>query len=197
MADPAHSQHEAEQTKNFHRSNGDLLAKLDHHEYIVWTVKIWLDQIFTASYDCSIAYLNFNAFDDTEKFEIVQKRHIHGPEIWADAMACDATGNFMATHDDINFQLDIWNLRCDHEKPFLQLSGHTDEVLLLSYRQHTDTTVVNVRKKSNPFHDQNLLYRRKKKRARTILNFDASCCHSYNSRACSIQGLVYIASIWY
>ena len=114
--------------KSILRCNGTLLSQLKHHEYVVWTVKIWLNRIFTASYDCSIAYINFKM--SNQNFEVVEIRQIHGPESWADAMGIDSSGQFMATHDGITtHQLDIWDLQSDHEKPFLSLNGHTDEVI--------------------------------------------------------------------
>jgi WD40 repeat protein len=40
------------------RVDGALLATLCHHEYIVWNVSLWLDNLFTCSYDCTVAYLD-------------------------------------------------------------------------------------------------------------------------------------------
>ena len=53
-------------------------------------------------------------------------------------IGCDSTGQFIATHDEVTFQLEIWDLynKCgtkwdDPEFPTLCLNGHTDEVSLL------------------------------------------------------------------
>ncbi len=107
--------------------NGDLLIELNHHEYIVWTVKLWLNTLFTASYDCSVVHITFKVTENN--FEVVELNKIQGPAKWADAMGADATGTFMATHDEDTFQLDIWNLtKPDSMNPSLNLNGHTDEV---------------------------------------------------------------------
>jgi len=119
--------------KIFKRSHGDLLAQLDHHEYIVWTVKIWLNTLFTASYDCTVAHIAFNLTENN--FEVTALNRIQGPNKWADAMGSDSTGQFIATHDENTFQLEIWDLHNktnhrwdDPQFPTLCLSGHTDEV---------------------------------------------------------------------
>ena len=66
------------------RSHGDLLVQLDHHEYVVWTVKIWLNTIFTASYDCSVAHITFKVTEND--FEVIELNKIQGPDKWADGM---------------------------------------------------------------------------------------------------------------
>ena len=66
------------------RSDGDLLVQLDHHEYVVWTVKIWLNTIFTASYDCSVAHITFKVTEND--FEVIELNKIQGPDKWADGM---------------------------------------------------------------------------------------------------------------
>ena len=88
-----------------------MLIQLDHHEYIVWTVKIWLNTLFTASYDCSVAYITFKMTENKNDFEVTELNRIHGPTQWADAMGSDSTGQFIATHDEDTFQLKIWNLQ--------------------------------------------------------------------------------------
>lgn len=109
------------------RSHGDLLKQLDHHEYIVWTVKLWLNTLFTASYDCSVAHITFNLTEND--IEVIQLNKIQGPSKWADAMGSDCTGQLMATHDEDTFQLEIWNLSsAKNDTSSLVLAGHTDEV---------------------------------------------------------------------
>lgn len=111
------------------RSNGDLLSTLEHHEYIVWTVKLWLDNLFTASYDCTVANITFKL--SGKNFEVSQFGQIKGPEKWADALAADFTGRFLATHNEDTFELEIWDLKSTvdpHEMTTMKLTGHTEEV---------------------------------------------------------------------
>lgn len=113
------------------RSHGDLLKQLDHHEYIVWTVKLWLNTLFTASYDCSVAHITFSMTEND--IEVIQLNKIQGPSKWADAMGSDSTGQFIATHDEDTFQLEIWNLSsAKTDSSSLLLAGHTDEVFFKS-----------------------------------------------------------------
>ncbi len=106
---------------------------LNHHEYIVWAVKLWLKTLFTASYDCSVAYTTFDTNQDQDEesmqFAVKESNLIRGPEAWVDAMAVDSSGRYMATHNDETFELEIWDLqlRSTHEQN-LKLVGHTDEV---------------------------------------------------------------------
>ena len=97
-----------------------MLARLDHHEYIVWTVKIWLNTIFTASYDCTVAHITFKLTENN--FEVTNLNRIQGPNKWADAMGSDSTGQFMATHDENTFQIEIWDLHNKTNHRFIHLT---------------------------------------------------------------------------
>ena len=92
--------------KIWSRCNGDLLHNLeDLHEYIVWSVKLWSDGLFTAGYDCiaNFVMLKYNDSEtkggDVEKpssiVEVVSVHSIQGPLSWADALGCDQQGKAM------------------------------------------------------------------------------------------------------
>ena len=51
---------EDSKVKIWSKLEGDLLQTLDHHDYIVWNVKLLEQNLITCSYDCSIAYLLLN-----------------------------------------------------------------------------------------------------------------------------------------
>ena len=117
-----------------------MLKSLDHHKYIVWSVRLWLDTLFTASYDCSVAQIKFKM---TEKnyFRVVEINQIQGPDQGADAMGADDTGQYISTQNEDTFVLDIWDVLNTLQTPvfdvksmkfkcvpMLSLVGHTDEV---------------------------------------------------------------------
>ena len=111
--------------RQFDRCTGDLLCELDHHDYIVWTVKVWLNTLFTASYDCSVAHITFNITEQND-FEVIELNRIRGPTQWADAIGVNSNGKLIATHDEDTFQISIWDF--NHQESVLCLTGHTDEV---------------------------------------------------------------------
>ena len=109
------------------RADGELLRSLDHHEYIVWCVRIWDDRIFSASYDCSVAVVSL----EEGKSDVVHR--IKGPDSWADAIGCDRRWRYLAIHDDINYELQIVSL----------------SELIQSFRTDSSSTITYVQDKSN------------------------------------------------
>ena len=94
------------------RLTGSLLKSLDHHTYIVWSVRLWLDTLFTASYDCTVAHIKFQMTETN--LEIVELNQIQGPEQWADAMGADDTGTDIDTKITILF----WGPSINHVDSF-------------------------------------------------------------------------------
>lgn len=87
--------------KLWSRYNGNLLHNLQNlHGYIVWNVKLWMDQLFTAGYDCVVNYVTLkygstaasDAPEDSTKVDIVSVKRICGLLSWADALSCDYQG---------------------------------------------------------------------------------------------------------
>ena len=109
------------------RADGELLRSLDHHEYIVWCVRIWDDRIFSASYDCSVAVVSL----EEGKSDVVHR--IKGPDSWADAIGCDRRWRYLAIHDDINYELQIVSL----------------SELIQSFRTDSSSTITYVQDESN------------------------------------------------
>ena len=86
--------------KLWNRVQGDLLHNLKHlHDYIVWNVKLWLEGLFTAGYDCVLNYVNLDYKDfsvssgENCAVKILAIEKICGPFSWADALNCDQQGN--------------------------------------------------------------------------------------------------------
>ena len=50
--------------KIWNRRDGELLRTLEHHDYVVWNVRLWVDTLMTFSYDCTVATM-------TIKFQVV------------------------------------------------------------------------------------------------------------------------------
>ena len=86
--------------KLWNRCNGDLLHNLQKlHDYIVWNVKLWLDDLFTAGYDCVVNYVNLKYESSSHVtpaqnpvVDIISVNRICGPLCWADALSCDQQG---------------------------------------------------------------------------------------------------------
>ena len=87
-------------------------------------MKIWLDTLFTASYDCTVSKIKFKTSE--MGLEILDLKLVQGPDEWADAMGLDEMGRYICTQNDDNFALDIWDINLI--KILITLSGHTDEV---------------------------------------------------------------------
>lgn len=92
--------------KIWNKHNGDLLETLEHHEFIVWNVKLWVDQLVTCSYDCSMAFFQWN--EPWSQFRLT--KHVKGHLAWADGIATDSRGKFLATHSEETFEISIWRL---------------------------------------------------------------------------------------
>ena len=75
------------------RTTGEELKCYDHHKYIVWTTSLWMNRLFTASYDCSVAYMTFDMLNET----FSQPNIIEGPEDWVNAFGSDADAQFSHT----------------------------------------------------------------------------------------------------
>lgn len=86
---------------------GELLHILHHHAYIVWNLKLWCDTLVSCSYDCSIAFLELG---DEKKKSPKLTRQIKGPESWADGIAIEGRGYVLATHDEVTFEVTLWNV---------------------------------------------------------------------------------------
>ena len=87
--------------KLWKRCNGDLVWNLQNlHDYIVWNVKLWLDGLFTAGYDCVVNYVNleyktscsYSSVPQNSLVQIISVNKICGPLRWADAIGCDQQG---------------------------------------------------------------------------------------------------------
>ena len=83
----------------WNRSNGDLLHDIKNlHDYVVWDVKLWMDGLFTAGYDCVVNYVNldyqnFNTkLSENSTVNVLAIDKICGPFSWADALSCDQQG---------------------------------------------------------------------------------------------------------
>ena len=88
------------------RPDGTLLATLCHHDYIVWNVALWLDGLFTCSYDCSVAYLRRNSDAEAAGSDLfVLAKKLSGPLWWADAFCADRKGRYLASHDEHTFAI--------------------------------------------------------------------------------------------
>ena len=77
-----------------------------HHEYIVWCVRLWMGRLFSASYDCGVAFI------DLDRPDVVHT--IKGPLTWSDAIACDRRQQYLAIHDDTTYRLEIAKLSDVH-----------------------------------------------------------------------------------
>ncbi len=126
------------------RANGELAHVLQHHEFIVWAVGIWNNTLFSAAYDCSIAFLDITKNDD-----VVPIKTISGPRegrtSWADAVALDPKGHRLATTVDEeakSYEIYVWNLdeavkgkedAYEMTKPSYELSGHRDVVRCVKF----------------------------------------------------------------
>ena len=87
--------------KLWNRFQGTLLRNLKNlHDYIVWNVKLWLDGLFTAGYDCVVNYVNleyktscsYTSVPQNSLVQIISVNKICGPLRWADAIGCDQQG---------------------------------------------------------------------------------------------------------
>ena len=85
--------------KLWNRSNGEILHNLKKlHDYIVWSVKLWQDCLFTAGYDCVVNYVNLDYKNcnsipvENPNVDILAIEKICGPFSWADALSCDHQG---------------------------------------------------------------------------------------------------------
>ena len=109
------------------RTTGEELKCYDHHKYIVWTTSLWMNRLFTASYDCSVAYMTFDMLNET----FSQPNIIEGPEDWVNAFGSDADAQFLATHDDESHDIRIWNISTLNIN--ITLIGHTDDVHCIKF----------------------------------------------------------------
>ena len=87
----------------WNRRNGDMIHELSTlHDYIVWNVKLWLDCLFTAGYDCVVNYVTLDYKSscisppsDTLTVDIPSIDRICGPFSWADSLNCDHQGHYI------------------------------------------------------------------------------------------------------
>ena len=90
------------------RKNGDEIAVLDHHTYIVWSVKLWLDCLVTASYDCTVCYLKIV---EGSEWSCKIEQTVQGPWEWADALFLEENGEKLVVQDENVFELSVWDIK--------------------------------------------------------------------------------------
>ena len=114
------------------RVDGEALQCFDHHKYIVWTTSLWMNTLFTASYDCTVSYIQFDMISQVSKFtQFSEPKIIEGPEDWVNAFGADPKAEFLATHDDETHIVTIWNI---HGLSItVTLEGHTDDVQCIKF----------------------------------------------------------------
>lgn len=106
------------------RASGTELAALEHHTYIVWCVRLNMNQLVTASYDCTVAFLTIQETETAFSSEVTQK--IQGPWEWADALHVTDAGDNIVVHDEESNVLQVWDVK--GLEIVSRLSGHTEEV---------------------------------------------------------------------
>eukprot|EP00092_Neocalanus_flemingeri_P041930 GFUD01045666.1.p1 GENE.GFUD01045666.1~~GFUD01045666.1.p1 ORF type:complete len:420 (-),score=61.86 GFUD01045666.1:156-1415(-) len=111
------------------RKNGDEIAVLTHHTYIVWSVKLWLDRLVTASYDCTVCYLKVG---EGSEWSCEIEHSVQGPWEWADALFLEENGEKLVVQDENIFELSVWDVKS--KTVLSRLQGHTDEVHSVSIR---------------------------------------------------------------
>ena len=70
------------------RETAAALHTARHHSYIVWAARLRLDQLVTASYDCTVAWLSLGVAD-TGEVAVRLQHSVQGPWEWADALYLD------------------------------------------------------------------------------------------------------------
>ena len=113
--------------KLWSRDSGECLKTLDHHTYIVWSVRVSVDHLVTASYDCTVAWVKIGEDADCDIVDTVQ-----GPWSWADALFIDDQGKNIVVQDEDIFVLTVWDVK--QVKELARLEGHTDEVNCVELR---------------------------------------------------------------
>lgn len=111
--------------KIWNRSNGDLVQTLEYHTYMVWNVKIWLNTLFTCSYDCSIAF-----FDISDLKAIKHSQTIQGPFSWSDALCISNRGQYLCTHDEEAHDIIVWKVK---DQSQIVLKGHSKDVNCIKF----------------------------------------------------------------
>jgi len=107
------------------RTTGEKLAVLEHHTEWVWSVKLWMDNLVTASYDCTVFYLKIN-LDLSSKLKHEVQNKVQGPLEWASALYLEESGDKLLVQDENIFELSVWDIRTS--QIISRLHGHTDEV---------------------------------------------------------------------
>lgn len=93
------------------RKSGSLMACLDQiHDYIVWSVRLWLDGLFTAGCDCRLNFMRLEVLPEVRCVTASLELAIRGPLRWADGLACDRRMDLLATHDEDTFQVQLWDI---------------------------------------------------------------------------------------
>ena len=92
-------------------------------------MRVSLDQLVTASYDCTVAWLSIGADNTCTLVDTVQ-----GPWSWADALHIDDIGQYIVVQDEAVFALTVWDVKQTQE--LSRLEGHTDEVNCVDLRGH-------------------------------------------------------------
>ena len=116
------------------RKTGDLLLSLQHHTFIVWAVRISLDQLVTASYDCTVCFLSVEQAEVTGQVTCQLQQTVQGPWEWADALYLEEDGDKVVVQDEEVFVLTVWHVKT--VKQISRLEGHTEEVNTVSMRGH-------------------------------------------------------------
>ena len=118
--------------KLWERGSGQLVLSLQHHTYIVWSVRLTLNSLTTASYDCSVAFLSLQQQEGEVSCQLVET--VQGPWEWADALFLEENGEKIVIQDENIFLLSVWEVRTVRQ--ISSLAGHTDEVNAVSMRGH-------------------------------------------------------------
>ena len=118
----------------WNRADGTPLASLEHHTYIVWCVRLNLDQLVTASYDCTVAFLTIQGDHNSDSVTCELVDTVQGPWEWADALYLEDNGDKIVVQDENIFVLTVWDVK--NIRQISRLEGHTDEVNCVDMRGH-------------------------------------------------------------
>ena len=121
------------------RDSGAALATLSHHTYIVWAVRLTGTILTSASYDCSVCWVDLQPSAEKELepggCDVLTGQlvgQVQGPWDWAEALWLAQDGELVVVQDEEVFSLTVWAVRECRE--LSTLSGHTDEVNCVEVR---------------------------------------------------------------
>lgn len=114
------------------RQTGDLLQVLDHHEYIVWNLRLHHGRLISFGYDCKVCTYTRCQEDGSWTLTGV----IQGTDDFADALATDDSGRYLTTHVE-DTVIWVWDLEKqvtraipenDYDKDLFKVSQHILEL---------------------------------------------------------------------